>query len=129
MIGNGAVVQAESVVTENVPAYAIVGENPARVVKYRFDEAMREALQRIKWWNWSEEKIQEKLPLLLGAPQHFVTHFVVPEEAHAVGDATFGMIGHNTNGDIIFFIMREKPSRPISAVEDLHTGTYGIIHA
>lgn len=87
-IGNGAVVQAESVVTENVPAYAIVGGNPARVVKYRFDEVVREALQRIKWWNWSEEKIQEELPLLLGAPQHFVTRFAVPEEAVGVGDAT-----------------------------------------
>ena len=87
-VGNGAVVQAESVVTENVPAYAIVGGNPARVVKYRFDEVMREALQRIKWWNWSEEKIQEELPLLLGAPQHFVTRFAVPEEAEVGGDTT-----------------------------------------
>lgn len=87
-IGNGAVVQSESVVTEDVPAYAIVGGNPARVVKYRFDEVMREALQQIKWWNWSEKKIQEELPLLLGAPQHFVTRFAVPEEAEVGGDTT-----------------------------------------
>lgn len=37
-IGRGAVVAAGAVVTKNVPAYAIVGGNPAKVIKYRFDE-------------------------------------------------------------------------------------------
>ena len=84
---------------------------PARVVKYRFDEVMREALQRIKWWNWSEEKIQEELPLLLGAPQHFVTRFAVPEEAHAVSDATLNTLQRLRKQDVrIYYFVADFAS-------------------
>ena len=84
-IGNGAVIRSDSLVTGDVSPYALVGGNPARVLKYRFDEVMREALQRIKWWNWSEQKIGEEMPLLLGAPQMFTARFAVPEPANADG--------------------------------------------
>lgn len=56
-IGDGAVVAAEAVVTKDVPPYAIVGGNPARVIKYRFPRDVIEKLERIAWWNWSSEKI------------------------------------------------------------------------
>lgn len=56
-IGDGAVVAAEAVVTKDVPPYAIVGGNPARVIKYRFPKDVIEKLERIAWWNWSSEKI------------------------------------------------------------------------
>lgn len=59
MIGAGAVIAADSVVVESVPPYAIVGGNPAKIIRYRFPEAVREKLLRIKWWDWEPEKIYE----------------------------------------------------------------------
>lgn len=52
---NGCIVAAESVVTKDVPPYAIVGGNPAKVLRYRFSPDIIEALQRIAWWDWPEE--------------------------------------------------------------------------
>jgi len=63
-IGHGAVVAARSVVVKNVPPYAIVGGNPAKVIRMRFDEATVERLLRLEWWNWSEEKIRENIEVL-----------------------------------------------------------------
>lgn len=63
-IGNGAVVASGSVVTQNVPDYAIVGGNPARVIKYRFMPNQIEALLRIQWWKWDIEKIKVSSVLL-----------------------------------------------------------------
>jgi hypothetical protein len=71
-IGDGAVVAMRSVVTADVPAFAIVGGNPAHVLRYRFRADIVAALRRIAWWHWSDEKIAENLPLLLGDPAAFV---------------------------------------------------------
>lgn len=51
-IGNGAVVAANSVVTKSVPDFAIVGGNPAKIIKYRFNDNQIEALKDIGWWNY-----------------------------------------------------------------------------
>lgn len=59
VIGNGAVIASNSVVVKNVPPYAIVGGNPAQVIKYRFEPHIIEALLRIKWWDWNIDKIYE----------------------------------------------------------------------
>ena len=58
-IGDGAIVAARAVVTKDVEPYEIVGGNPARHIKWRFDQPTREALLRIAWWNWSDEKVRE----------------------------------------------------------------------
>lgn len=59
VIGDGALVAADSVVVKNVPPYAIVGGNPAQIIKYRFEPEIVDALLRIKWWNWSLDKIHD----------------------------------------------------------------------
>ena len=62
-IGDGAIVAAGSVVTKDVPPYAIVGGAPAKIIKYRFSEEMIKRLLEIKWWNLPDEKITEVINL------------------------------------------------------------------
>ena len=57
---NGCVVAADAVVTKEWPPYAIVGGNPAKVIRYRFDEDTVAALQRIAWWDWPPEVQQAR---------------------------------------------------------------------
>ena len=65
-IGNGAIIAARSVVADDVPAYAVVGGNPARVLKMRFDAPTIAALQEIAWWEWPVEKISRAPPFITG---------------------------------------------------------------
>ena len=51
-VGDGAIIATRSVVTRDVPPYAIVGGNPAQVIRTRFDEPTIERLLRIAWWDW-----------------------------------------------------------------------------
>ena len=59
IIGGGSVIASDSVVVKNVPPYAIVGGNPAQIIKYRFPPEIIEAFLRIKWWDWSLDKIHD----------------------------------------------------------------------
>jgi acetyltransferase-like isoleucine patch superfamily enzyme len=63
-IGHGAVVGARSVVTRNVPPYAIVAGNPARLIRYRFTDATVIRLLKTRWWDRDESWIEAMLPLL-----------------------------------------------------------------
>jgi acetyltransferase-like isoleucine patch superfamily enzyme len=64
-IGDGAVVGAGSVVRHDVPPYAIVAGNPARVAGYRFPPEQIDALLSLRWWDWPLERITASLPLLM----------------------------------------------------------------
>lgn len=57
-VGTGAIVAAGSVVVKDVPAYAIVGGNPAKVIRLRFSDEQIEMLLASEWWNWPIEKLR-----------------------------------------------------------------------
>lgn len=63
-IGNGAVIGVRSVVTKNVPPYAVVAGVPARVIKYRFEKEKIDYLQRLQWWDWDLQRIVKLLDKL-----------------------------------------------------------------
>lgn len=65
-IGNGAVVAAHAYVTSDVPPYAIVSGNPAKIIGYRFSEPQIRDLNIIRWWNWEPQKIKENADFLYG---------------------------------------------------------------
>ena len=56
-IGNGVIAGAGAVITRNVPNYAIVAGVPARIIGYRFTEKQICEMEKIEWWNWSDEEI------------------------------------------------------------------------
>lgn len=66
-IGDGAIVAARSVVVRDVPAYSVVGGNPARVLRRRFDESTIEALLRVAWWDWPTDLIEDNIAAISGA--------------------------------------------------------------
>lgn len=66
-IGDGAIISARALVTKDVPPYTIVGGNPAKPIKQRFDDETIGALLKIKWWNWPIEKIEANLAAITGS--------------------------------------------------------------
>lgn len=66
-IGDGAIIGSRSVVVKDVEPYTIVGGNPAKPLKKRFDEATIATLLKMQWWNWPVDKIEANLDAILGA--------------------------------------------------------------
>jgi len=60
-IGHGAVIAANTVVTKDVPPYAIVAGNPGRIKKYRFSQDLIENLLRYPWWALPDETIRDDI--------------------------------------------------------------------
>lgn len=67
IIGDGAIIATGAVVTKDVAPYSIVGGNPERLIRMRFDPETVAAVLQIKWWDWPIEKIRANLGAIVGA--------------------------------------------------------------
>ncbi len=67
-IGNGAVIGARSVVTKDVPPFAMVAGNPAKVIKYRFDDSTIALLQEVRWWDLNRDTFVKNYDLIKNIP-------------------------------------------------------------
>lgn len=61
VIGDGAIVGAGAVVVKDIPPYTVVVGNPARVRRYRFTKAQRDKLTKIKWFEWSDDLVRDRI--------------------------------------------------------------------
>lgn len=66
-VGDGAIIAAKSVVVKDVLPYTIVGGNPAKCIRQRFDKSTVQSLLEIAWWNWDIEKITRNLESIVAA--------------------------------------------------------------
>ncbi len=58
-IGDGAIIGAGTVVSKDIPPYAIAVGSPVKIIKYRFNETQIDALLKIKWWDFTENELQD----------------------------------------------------------------------
>ena len=65
-IGDGAVIGAGALVAKDVPPYAVMIGNPARILRFRFTEKQRLRLLELRWWDWDRGRIEEAAQLLSG---------------------------------------------------------------
>lgn len=76
-IGDGAIIASNSVVTKDVSPYHIVGGNPSKVIRKRFDDSLIKYLLEIKWWDWSREKIFSNLEILCSSDLENIKNIAV----------------------------------------------------
>lgn len=62
-VGDGAVIGASTVVTKDVPPYAIVVGNPGKILRMRYNEEIVERLLKLKWWDFPDDIIRKNLKL------------------------------------------------------------------
>jgi virginiamycin A acetyltransferase len=74
-ISDGAIVGAGAIVTHDVPPYAIVAGNPAKVLRYRYTQEQIRKLLKVAWWKWSEEKIFNNMDFFFGKVEVFIDKF------------------------------------------------------
>ena len=91
-IGTGAAVGAGTVVARDVPEFAVAVGVPARVTRFRFPDAVRAALLRVAWWDWTHEQLRERLAdfRALSAEEFCARYDTAPAAA-----ATRGGAGHD----------------------------------
>ena len=111
-IGNGAVIGASAVVAKDIPPYAIAVGNPARVVKYRFDEKTIRKLLAVKWWNWDLEKIADNFPLMNDPEKFLEVHYSPDLEEFPEDDFSRQLKGFKTIYQFIPDFQAQAPLWP-----------------
>ncbi|NDA62614.1 MAG: chloramphenicol acetyltransferase [Chitinophagia bacterium] len=56
-IGHGAIIGTNTLVTKEVAPYTIVGGNPGKLIRNRFDQQTIDFLLELAWWDWPIERI------------------------------------------------------------------------
>lgn len=64
IVGDGAIIAAEALVTKDVKPYSVVGGNPSKLIKYRFGKKTINTLLKIRWWNWPLNRIEKHAVML-----------------------------------------------------------------
>lgn len=72
-VGNGVTILAGSVVSKSLPDYCIAGGVPAKILKFKFPEGLHFEMNKIAWWDWTEEKIKKNINDFELAPEEFIT--------------------------------------------------------
>lgn len=63
-IGHGAVIGSRALISRDVEPYAIMGGNPAKLIRKRFEESAIQQLLEMNWWDWPEPILQQAMPIL-----------------------------------------------------------------
>ncbi len=74
-IGNGVIAGAGAVITKDAPDYAILAGVPARIIGYRYSREEIACLNRISWWDWTDEEIAERYDDLYLPVQEFIKKY------------------------------------------------------
>lgn len=74
-IGDGAVIGTRALVTRDIEPYAIVGGNPAKTIRARFDEADIARLLEICWWDWNDDELKQAMPILTSGDISALHHY------------------------------------------------------
>ncbi len=85
-VGHGAIVAAGAIVTRDVPPFAVVGGNPCKFIRWRFEEDVRHLLLEAAWWDWPIDEVKAVARHLCGADlDAFLTY--VKARSTAIGAA------------------------------------------
>ncbi|MCY1389856.1 Chloramphenicol acetyltransferase [compost metagenome] len=82
-IGHGAIVAAGATVTRDVPPFAVVGGNPCKFIRWRFEEEVRELLLQAAWWDWPVEEVKVVARMLCSTDMDSFLEYIKARTARA----------------------------------------------